>query len=235
MPTSQPRQAFFELAEFPWLADLREQLPALRAEAEKVLEGYRYLRWTSPHLYSTNQQGCQGQRATFYLQVYQHPVPCNQQRCPAAQAAVAPIPGLVTAGIYLLDAHSKILPHTGATSAVLRGHMGLICPPGCFLRVGDERREWREGEFLIFDDTIEHEAYNETDQPRAILMFDFFPVDFSASDRPGTLSDLRARFLGARDYLWLKAAGHPEVPGDFSEQSLKAASAQVASHGLYFS
>lgn len=235
MPTSPPRQAFFELLDFDWLADLRAQLPALRAEAEKVLEGYRYLRWSAPHLYSTNQQGCQGQRATFYLQVYDYAVPCNQQRCPVANEVVATIPGLVTAGIYLLDAHSRILPHTGATSAVLRGHMGLICPPGCYLRVGEERRQWAEGEFLIFDDTIEHEAYNDTDQARAILMFDFFPATYPADQRPSTLADLRARFLGARDFLWLQAAGCAQAPGDFSDQSLQAARAQVGTHGLYFS
>lgn len=232
--TSPSRQAFFETASFDWLAGLRAQFPAIRAEAEKVLEGYQYLRWSAPNLYQTSQAGCQGQRATFYLQVYEYPIPCNRARCPVASSATAAIPGLVTAGVYLLDAHSRILPHTGATNAVLRGHMGLICPPGCYLRAGDEKREWAEGEFLVFDDTIEHEAWNETDQPRAILMFDFFPPHFAEPQRPAAIQALRSQFLGARDYLCLQASGCENVPGEFSEQNLQHMRAQVAGHGLYF-
>jgi len=200
-----------------------------------VLEGYRYLRWSAPDLYNTSQLGCRGQRATFYLQVYDFPIPCNQARCPAACEAVVPIPGLVTAGIYLLDAQSRILPHTGASNAVLRGHMGLICPPGCYLRVGDEQREWAEGEFLVFDDTIEHEAWNDTDEARAILLFDFFPASFPEADRPAALETLRSTFLGPRDHLWLRAAGCAQSMGEFPEEKLRAAQAQVAPHGLYFS
>ena len=42
------------------------------------------------------------------------------------------------------------------------------------MRVGFERREWREGQVLVFDDTIEHEACNESDEPRVVLVFDLW-------------------------------------------------------------
>jgi aspartate beta-hydroxylase len=48
----------------------------------------------------------------------------------------------------------------------------LIVPPGCRFRVGGETREWRVGTAWVFDDTIEHEAWNDSDAPRAILIFD---------------------------------------------------------------
>ena len=228
------RQTFFDVADFPWLASVAAHLEGVQAEARRVIDGYRYLRWRHPHLYDSSRRGVAGQRATFYLEIYGLQVELNRSLCPQACQAVSGVPGLVTAGIYLLDAHSKILPHVGATNVVLRGHMGLICPPGCYLRVGPDTRSWGEGEFLIFDDTVEHEAWNETDDLRAILMFDFFHQPHDAQQRLTDLEALRQRYLGPLDYLWLQAAGS-QCPGDFSASHLEEKRALVSSHGLYFS
>jgi len=233
MQSSPQRQAFFDPSQFGWLAGLKEQFASIRAEAQSVLEGYRYLRWMHPSAYETHQAGARGQRATFYLTMYQYSIPANQSRCPVASAAVAKVPGLVTAAIYLLDAHSRILPHFGATSAVLRGHMGLICPPGCFLRVGEERRDWAESEFLIFDDTLEHEACNESSECRAILMFDFFHPDLSPEQCAAELARLRSSNLSAVDLLRMQAAG-AVCQGEFTQESLARARQGVAERGLYF-
>jgi aspartyl/asparaginyl beta-hydroxylase (cupin superfamily) len=73
-----------------------------------------------------------------------------------------------------LAPHTAIPPHTGETNARLVAHLPLIVPPGCAYRVGYENRAWREGELLIFDDTIEHEARNDSDQPRVVLIFDIW-------------------------------------------------------------
>ncbi len=233
MQSLPKRQAFFDPSQFDWLDGLRQQFADLRAEAQSVLDGYRYLRWMHPAAYQTHQAGARGQRATFYLSMYQFAIPANQSRCPVASAAVAKIPGLVTAAIYLLDAHSRILPHFGATSAVLRGHMGLICPPGCFLRVGEERRDWAESEFLIFDDTLEHEACNESSECRAILMFDFFHPSLGAEQCSQELAKLRQSNLSAVDLLRMQAAG-ASCHGEFTQESLDRARLGVADRGLYF-
>jgi len=58
-------------------------------------------------------------------------------------------------------------------NSVYRLHLGLTVPSSCRLRVGDEVRSWVEGECLIFDDTVEHEAWNESAQFNAILLLDF--------------------------------------------------------------
>jgi hypothetical protein len=63
-----------------------------------------------------------------------------------------------------LEPGAKIPPHTGMLNCRLICHLPLIVPAGCWLRVGNERREWREGELLIFDDSIEHEASNPSAQ-----------------------------------------------------------------------
>jgi aspartyl/asparaginyl beta-hydroxylase (cupin superfamily) len=72
----------------------------------------------------------------------------------------------------ILEPRTRIPPHTGTSNVRLTVHLPLVVPPGCGFRVGAETREWREGEAWAFDDTIEHEAWNDSDQPRAILIID---------------------------------------------------------------
>ncbi|HPB65108.1 MAG TPA: aspartyl/asparaginyl beta-hydroxylase domain-containing protein [Spirochaetales bacterium] len=61
---------------------------------------------------------------------------------------------------------------TGVTNTRAIVHLALDIPPGCGFRVGGETREWIEGKAFAFDDTIEHEAWNTSDAPRAILILD---------------------------------------------------------------
>jgi aspartate beta-hydroxylase len=77
-----------------------------------------------------------------------------------------------TAFFSILEPHTKIPPHTGVTNTRVTVHLPLIVPPGCAFRVGGETREWKVGTAWVFDDTIEHEAWNDSDAPRAILIFD---------------------------------------------------------------
>jgi aspartyl/asparaginyl beta-hydroxylase (cupin superfamily) len=58
-----------------------------------------------------------------------------------------------------------------------------VVPPGCAFHVGGERREWHEGELLVFDDTVEHEAANGGTSDRIILMFDVWRPELSADER----------------------------------------------------
>jgi aspartyl/asparaginyl beta-hydroxylase (cupin superfamily) len=83
------------------------------------------------------------------------------------------------------------------TNARLTVHLPLIVPPGgCWFRVGNETREWKEGEAWVFDDTIEHEAYNPTDQTRVILIFDVWNPHLSAVEREA----IRGLLPGLNEY-----------------------------------
>jgi aspartyl/asparaginyl beta-hydroxylase (cupin superfamily) len=62
-------------------------------------------------------------------------------------------------------------------------HLPLLVPPGCGFRVGGEVREWREGTAFVFDDTIEHEAWNNSDKLRVVLLFDVWRPELSAEER----------------------------------------------------
>ena len=77
-----------------------------------------------------------------------------------------------TAMFSALEARTHIPPHTGSTNVRLLAHLPLLLPGPARFRVGNETREWRMGEAWVFDDTIEHEAWNDADALRVILIFD---------------------------------------------------------------
>ena len=76
----------------------------------------------------------------------------------------------------LLRPRTRLKPHCGPTNGRLRAHLALLVPEGdCALRVGAEPpRRWEEGRVLLFDDSFEHDAYNDTDAPRLVLIVDLW-------------------------------------------------------------
>lgn len=88
-----------------------------------------------------------------------------------------------TAFFSRLQADTHIPPHHGATNTRLIAHLPLIVPPDCAIRVGNDVRPWRPGELLIFDDTIEHEAWNRSDEVRVVLIFDVWNPYLSEEER----------------------------------------------------
>ncbi len=83
-----------------------------------------------------------------------------------------------------LAPRTHIPAHTGESNARLVVHLPLIVPEKCgTLRVGFEEREWKVGEALIFDDSIEHEAWNNSDELRVVLLFDIWHPALSLKDR----------------------------------------------------
>jgi aspartyl/asparaginyl beta-hydroxylase (cupin superfamily) len=77
-----------------------------------------------------------------------------------------------TAVFSLREPKTRIPPHTGVNNARLIAHLPLIVPSGCGFRVGAETRHWEPGKAFVFDDTIEHEAWNDSDQLRVVLILD---------------------------------------------------------------
>jgi aspartate beta-hydroxylase len=127
-------------------------------------------------------------------------VESHAARCPRTMAALAAVPlcridrRTPSVLFSLLQPGARIPPHHGFTNARLIGHLPLIVPSDCALRVGSETRAWREGEVLLFDDSIEHEAWNSSERPRMVLIFDVWRPELSAKER-----ELIAAMLGAID------------------------------------
>ena len=110
-------------------------------------------------------------------------------RCPRTVAALqawprCDVPGCGPTAVFsVLDAKTHIPPHTGVANTRLIVHLPLIVPPGCVFRVGAERRRWQPGAALVFDDTFEHEAWNDGDAPRAVLILDIWNPLLSLAER----------------------------------------------------
>jgi len=100
----------------------------------------------------------------------------NCGRCSATAALLAGVPGLQSALFSIIDPGYRIPAHRGVTKGIIRAHLGLKVPAErdrCFMRVGDRRVVWREGNCVVFEDSFEHEVQNDTDESRAVLLFDF--------------------------------------------------------------
>ena len=89
----------------------------------------------------------------------------------------------------LLSSGTHILPHTGHSNLRLSAHLGLKIPQtkdinNSYLRVADQVLHWMEGKLFIFDDSFEHEVwhYNERNEARLILLFDFRHPDLKEDE-----------------------------------------------------
>jgi hypothetical protein len=129
-------------------------------------------------------------------------VEANARHCPATMALLSSLdqPNIANrspnAMFSLLAPGAHIPPHTGVANTRLVCHLPLIVPPGCWFRVGAERREWRPGEAFVFDDTIEHEAANESGELRVVLIVDTWHPDLSPADRAAVTAVMEATDAG---------------------------------------
>ena len=203
-----PAIPFFDRADFPWVADLEAATPAIREELLAVQQTARD--GFSPYItYNPGEPVNQwvdlnhsDRWSTYGLWRGGERVVENLARCPRTAEALdavemAEIGGLCPNAMFsVLAPHTHIPPHHGETNARLVAHLPLIVPPDCTYRVGYERRGWTEGEVLIFDDTIEHEARNDGDLPRTVLIFDVWNPLLSAAER----EMVNAMTKAARDF-----------------------------------
>lgn len=190
-----PAIEFYEREDFPWLDALESATEEIRAEIADVLaDGPTVLDPYVAHAPGTPldqwKELDQSRRWGVYF-LWREGVawPEHIARCPRTVAALEAwprwqVPGSGPTAVFsILDAKTRIPPHTGVTNARLIIHLPLIVPPGCGFRVGAQRREWREGHALVFDDTMEHEAWNDSDEPRAVLILDMWSPFLSAAER----------------------------------------------------
>jgi aspartyl/asparaginyl beta-hydroxylase (cupin superfamily) len=125
-------------------------------------------------------------------------VDANSRYCPRTMQLLRDIPqpdipgASPNAMFSLLAPQTAIPPHSGINNARLVCHLPLIVPEGCWFRVGAEVRQWQPGTAFVFDDTIEHEACNPSDELRVVLIFDVWHPDLTVAER-----DAVAALVGA--------------------------------------
>ena len=184
---------FHDRTAFPWLddieaaaADIRRELVDILADGPMALEPYVALQEGVP-VNQWKELNHSRRWSVYYLWREGQPVAEHIARCPRTVEALSRWPRWDANGpsalFSILDARTRIPPHTGVNNARLTVHFPLIIPPACGLRVGAERRQWEPGKALVFDDSIEHEAWNDSDAPRAVFIFDTWNPALSAAER----------------------------------------------------
>lgn len=192
-----PQRQFYERDEFPWLPALERATADIRAELRGVMaEPDRF----KPYLQSDTEAQVPDAAAAgimdnpdwgaLYLWEYGQVVEANATCFPRTMQVLQDVPlpavrrQLPIVLFSRLAAGTHIPPHHGMLNTRLICHLPLIVPEHCgTLRCGSEQRPWVEGETLIFDDSIEHEAWNRSDAERVVLLFDIWRPELSEQER----------------------------------------------------
>lgn len=190
-----PALEFHEHEDFPWLRGLEAATAAIREELLQILrddfrdfvpyvaypDGVPIDQWAE--LNHSRRWGA------LHLLLYGERVEQNCSRCPRTMEVLAQLPQpqvpqrSPAAMFSALQPKTRIPPHTGVANTRLVVHLPLIVPEGCGFRVGNQTRPWREGQAWVFDDTIEHEAWNDSAQPRIIMICDIWNPRLSPAER----------------------------------------------------
>lgn len=191
-----PAIPFFPRETTPWLADLEAQWTVIRDEAAALLAADRRAEFAP---YVANPAGTplnqwrelDHSNAWGALFVWKHGAKGSAfgTLLPRTTEILGTMPLLRIPGrgpnafLSRLEAKTRIPAHTGVTNARVTVHLPLIVPEGCGFRVGGDTREWMPGTAWVFDDTIEHEAWNDSDEERVILIFDIWNPLLEADER----------------------------------------------------
>jgi aspartyl/asparaginyl beta-hydroxylase (cupin superfamily)/Flp pilus assembly protein TadD len=191
-----PAIEFFDRSLFPWLEPLEAATADIRAELLRVMVSDRdglqpYLDFPDGLPIDQFKELNRSLKwSAYFLWNQGAPVPAHIARCPvAARILEEAVPRCRVAGraptafFSILQPNTRIPAHTGITNTRCTVHLPLVVPPNCGFRVGGTTRDWLPGQAWVFDDTIEHEAWNLSDAPRAILIFDIWNPLLSQEER----------------------------------------------------
>lgn len=189
-----PQIQFYERGQFPWLddveaatADIRDELMSILSEPDAFAP---YVQGHANRPYKA-QMGMLNNPAwsAFYLWKNGEVVADNAARCPKTMQALrnSPLahvryrsPSIL---FSLLKPGAHIPPHNGLVNTRLICHLPVIVPGKCRFRVGNDEREWVEGKAWAFDDTMEHEAWNDSGETRVILLFDVWRPELTEDEK----------------------------------------------------
>lgn len=208
-----PQRPFYEREEFSWTAELEARTAAIQAELDALLRSQAatfepYVAadadrsgGTAPNAHLAGDASW----SAYHLLKGGEPVEGHAEHFPETLAALelAPLPRIAgrapMALFSLLKLGAHIRPHHGLFNFRLICHLPLIVPPDCALRAGNQVRPWREGELTIFDDSMEHEAWNRSNRQRIILLFEIWRPEIDEADRKALTVLLEAANIRAED------------------------------------
>ncbi|MDO9075878.1 MAG: aspartyl/asparaginyl beta-hydroxylase domain-containing protein [Brevundimonas sp.] len=200
-----PPIPFYDRAMFPWLETLEAATPVIKAELEALLAGGMedfapYIAY--PKGAPVNQWGeLNHSRKWSSLWLWKDGARQDAvcERCPRTAALLESLPmcrqdGFAPTAVFsALQPRTHIPAHTGSSNVRLLTHLPLILPGPARFRVGNTVRDWKMGEAWVFDDTIDHEAWNDADAMRVILIFDIWNPYLSEAEQSLITAMMQAR------------------------------------------
>ncbi|MBX3746825.1 MAG: aspartyl/asparaginyl beta-hydroxylase domain-containing protein [Verrucomicrobiae bacterium] len=169
VPVYRPEQ-------FPWIGEVESEWKAVRAELDAVMQFRDRMPSFQDIVKEVGLIQKDDQWKTFFLTGIGMDCEENARRCPETMRVLRRIPGVKTAFFSILSPHKHIPPHRGPYVGVLRLHLGLMVPEPrdqVRIRIADQICHWEEGRCLVFDDTYNHEVWNDTEGYRVVLFVDF--------------------------------------------------------------
>jgi beta-hydroxylase len=219
--TPSGRTEFFDPDEFAWIADVEARADEIKEELDGLLTRVDQL----PNFQDIQEEQrmlTQDDRwKVFVFYGYGTRADGNCRRCPRTAEIVESIPGMTTAMFSVLLPQKHIPPHVGPWKGVLRYHLALRTPAdetAARIRVGSRTEHWRDGRSLVFDDTFEHEAWNDSDEIRVVLFIDVIrklPWYLAAPNRAFIGSIRRSPFVQralAKNDAWQETLGAAITP-----------------------
>ncbi|MDE2384943.1 MAG: aspartyl/asparaginyl beta-hydroxylase domain-containing protein [Alphaproteobacteria bacterium] len=169
-------QPFLKNDDFPFLKMFTENWEQIRDEVREILknrEAIPAFQEVSPdqHLISKGKNW-----RTFFLYGFGEQLKKNCAQAPFTTALLEKVPNIEISWFSILSPGYHIPPHQGVTKGILRAHLGLIIPKNkeaCRIRVDQQIQHWEPGKIFVIDDTFDHEVWNDTEEERVILIFDF--------------------------------------------------------------
>lgn len=205
----------FDNSHFPWARLLENNWGEIRKELENILANHSRL----PSIQDIQQEqrvlNQDNNWKTFFLYGFGIKATLNCRACPVTTSLLEQIPGMKTAFFSVLSPHKHIPAHKGIFKGIIRSHLGLIIPgkPGdCVMRIEKENIYWQEGKAVVFDDTFEHEVWNNTDEVRVVLLVDVIrpfksPLAF--------INKWIVRLIGNSSYVKEAMQNHRKWEADF--------------------
>ena len=173
---------FYDASELPFAVAVEAAWPEIRRELEGVLHAGAAPFRPNWDPYDCRVSGWKSANLFTYTRAY----PEVLARFPVTAGVLARIPHVTSAFVNVLEPRTRIPSHCGDSNTTWRCHLPLVVPreaERCGIEVGGERRSWREGRLLAFCDAHRHHAWNDSDEPRVVLVFDVMRPEYVAHER----------------------------------------------------
>jgi ornithine lipid ester-linked acyl 2-hydroxylase len=183
--TKNGRVTFYPKEQLPWVAELEANWKSIRTELDAVLVNVQDVPNTQDEYRGQEELTQDDKWKTFTLIRGSRKIEKNAVRCPETTKLLQRIPNLTNGFFSILAGRKHLAAHRGPYGGLLNCHLGLLVPPDrtqCRIRVGDDTLSWEEGKLLVFDDSNEHEVWNDSDTTRVVLlMYVLRPLPFPLS------------------------------------------------------